>query len=75
METDMAECPKCPGTLRLQGNYWVCSNQFCNYRRGRVKAVLSQAELLIKVRELEELVAKLTRELNQNAYRNAQDTK
>jgi len=75
METEMAECPKCPGTLRLQGNYWVCSNDFCNYRRERSKTVLSQAELLIKVRELEELVAKLTRELAQKAYHDAQDTK
>ena len=67
----MAECPKCPGTLRLKGNYWVCSNHFCNYRRERIKTVLSQSELLIRVRELEEEVVKLTKELSHNAYHNA----
>ena len=71
MEENMAECPKCPGTLKLKGNYWVCSNHFCNYRRERIKSVLSQSELLIKVRELEEEVAKLTKELSRNTYHNA----
>ena len=59
----MPECPKCSGILRIKGTHWVCSNNpYCNYQREAVKPVPSQDKLLIKVRELEKLVAKLTSE-------------
>jgi len=64
---DNMECPKCSGVLRQREGHWVCSsNPYCNYQREIIKPVPSQAELLIKVKELEELVAKLTKELSHN---------
>jgi len=57
------ECPKCPGTMRIRGTYWVCSNSpWCGYQREVKKPILSQGDLLKRVKELEKLVAKLTGE-------------
>ena len=53
----MPDCPKCSGVLRIKGTQWVCSNNpYCNYWREAVKPVLSQADLLKRVKELETLL-------------------
>lgn len=52
----MPECPKCSVELRIKGIYWVCKNPYCNYQREAVKPVLSQGELLKRVKELEALL-------------------
>ena len=59
----MADCPRCDsGIMRQKGSYWECNNPYCGFRREVKKPVLSQGDLLKRVKELEELVAKLTDE-------------
>jgi len=55
----MADCPKCPASLRQKGRYWVCSNPYCGYRREVVKPVLSQRDLLKENEQLKEKVKEL----------------
>lgn len=51
-------CPKCEHPLIIKGNKLVCSASNCPYEREFVKPVLSQAELLKRVAELESILRK-----------------
>ena len=60
------KCPKCSGTMRIKGAYWICSNSpFCSYRKA-VKEILSYEELLEENKRQKETIAKLVKELSPN---------
>lgn len=64
----MPRCIKCDSTMRQEGNTWVCPNLTCTYWYRITQRILSQGELLEKVKEqatriveLENLVKELTK--------------
>lgn len=72
----MADCPKCSGTLRVRGKYWICSNSpWCGYQREAIRPVLSQAELLEDNKRLREIIVELVKEISHDVHKTAQDVK
>ena len=69
----MADCPKCPGIMKQKGNYMVCLNPYCGFRREVIKPEPSKDELLEENKKLKEIIAKLLKEISHNAPQNAPD--